>query len=463
MMTILSFIVALGILVLVHEWGHFIVARKSGIRVEQFSIGFGPKLFSITRGGCEYKISLLPLGGFVKLYGEDPVAEAEGDDAKAQAIANSPDAFSAKPLWARLATVFAGPTMNLLLSLLFIPIVFMIGRHIPAVLEEAPLVYGVKANSPAEKAGLKKGDKILLANKEEMHTWGDLLNFIIIHPDDAVTLTYERNNQKNEVILNLVNAPDTKQKMGYAGIEPQYFVGNEPIVGSVSANGPAGKAGIKDKDEIVSLNGKPVETWEALVESIRASDGSALTVVYKRGDVTGETSIVPEYNTDMKAFMVGIGKYQDPNMFIKKRYPFFQAIREGFKEFSKLMGLTFDVLGRLFTFQLSYKSLGGPLQIAQATGEAAKTGFSEFLYFMAFLSMQLGVMNLLPIPVLDGGHVLFMGIEGLRGRPLSLKVRNFFTSMGLVLLLSLMVLITFNDIDRIWSFSNMIAKIKGLF
>lgn len=462
-MTILYFIIALGILVLVHEWGHFIIARKSGIRVEKFSIGFGPKIFGFKQGGTEFCIAPIPLGGYVKLYGEDPIAEAEGDEVRAKQIASAPDAFSARPLSARLATVFAGPAMNLVLCFLLMPLVFMVGRLVPVILEKAPVVFGVKADSPAAIAGVQPGDQILRIGDEKTATWADVVNWIVLHPDHSARLAVIRNGREIELPLRSAYSPTTKQKIGYLGIEPFYFWGDDPVVGEVGGNSPAATAGLKANDIIVALGNKKISTWTEMTEIVRGSEGKELKITYRRNGMQQTVLVAPKFHEGAKAYVIGITKYIDPNAFVKKRYGFFEAVVAGTKENFKLLGLTTDVLKRLFTFQLSYKALGGPVQIAQASGQAARSGVGEFLYFLAFLSMQLGVLNLLPIPVLDGGHVLFMAIEGIRRKPVSLKIRMVSQQLGLALLLSLMLLVTINDVDSVWGFTNIWEKIKGIF
>lgn len=462
-MTILYFIIALGILVLVHEWGHFIIARKSGIRVERFSIGFGPKLIGFKRGDTEYRIAPIPLGGYVKLYGEDPIAEAEGDEAKAREISSSPDSFSARPVRFRLATVFAGPLMNLFLCLVLMPVVFMVGRLVPVILEAAPVVIGVKDGSPAESAGIQPGDRILKIDGREVSAWSEVINWIALHPAEEARLTVNRSGEELQFPVRTVFSPESKQKTGYLGIEPFYFWGDDAVVGDVSGNSPAAEAGLKERDRITMINGKPVSGWSEMTETIRASRGNPVTLTYLRDKVENNVTVTPKFHEGAKAYIIGITKHIDPDAFVKKRYGFFEAVAAGTRENLKLLGLTGEVLGRLFTFQLSYKALGGPVQIAQASGQAARSGVGEFLYFLAFLSMQLGILNLLPIPVLDGGHVLFMAIEGIRRKPVSLKIRMVSQQLGLALLLSLMLLVTINDVDSVWGFTNIWEKIKGIF
>ncbi len=462
-MTILYFVIALGLLVTIHEWGHFIVARKCGIRVDEFSIGFGPKIFGFKKGNTEYKFCLLPLGGYVKLFGEDPAGESEGNEARAAEIAKAPDAFSSRPMAARLATVMAGPIMNLVLCLVLMPLVFMIGRMVPAILEEAPVVLGVKADSPAEKIGVLKGDTILEINGQKTATWTDVLNWVVVHPSDAATMIVKRDDKVIPMTFQTINSPFSSQIIGYAGFEPQFFWGNDAVLGTVNANSPAFTAGLKLKDKVTAINGREISTWDEMTEMVRGSDGKPLNLDVVREGQKINVTVTPKFQEEAKAYLMGVMHYNDPSLLIKKRYPPLQAITEGWVEVKKLFGMTVDVLKRLLSFQLSYKALGGPLQIAQATGAAAKSGFSEFLYFVAFLSLQLGVLNLLPIPVLDGGHVLFMTIEAIRRKPLSAKFKNALVMGGLVFLLSLMVLITINDMDRMWGIFSFFSKIKGFF
>lgn len=510
-MTLFYFIIALGFLVLAHEWGHFIVARKSGIKVETFSIGFGPRLFwwfwnqgefrfchpsfkafkhsgevhhiwekgkyrrevhnlnavpdfkLLDQGETNYQVSVLPLGGYVKLYGEDPLSEAQGDEDVARQIADSPHAFSAKPWAARLATVMAGPIMNLVLCFLLMPAVFMVGRLMPAILDDKPVILGVRPGSPAEKVGLSKGEVILKFDGREMRTWSDVSNQVLIHPNTEVVLTVAREGVVREVKVDLVTDPEAQQEVGYAGFEPQYFWGNEAIVGSVMPGMPAEKAGLQAKDRVTAVNGEAIENWSQMTEKVRASEGKPLTLDVDRSGAPVKITITPVFKKETNGYVVGLGKFIDPSLLTKKKYAPAEAIRRGFAEGAKLFKITFDVLGRLFTGNLSYKSMGGPVQIAQASGEAAKSGLGEFLYFMSFLSLQLGIMNLLPIPVLDGGHVLFMAIEGIRRKPLSVKIRNTATQIGMISLLSLMAIITFNDLDRLLGFSKLVGKIKGIF
>lgn len=466
-MTILYFILALGILVLIHEWGHFIVARKSGIRVEEFSIGFGPKLFGFKPGPTEYKVCLLPLGGYVKLYGENPEAEAEGDKEKEKEIAAAPDAFTNSSVKARLATVMAGPIMNIILCLILMPVVFMLGRSYPAIVEEPPVLLGVQEESPAAKAGFEKGDKILSINNEEMKIWLDVRDWILLNPEAKANIEILRGGQKQKLSLTLGYHPkDENKEIGYAGFEPEFFWGRDPIVDEVTEKSPAERAGFKSRDVIQSVNGTPIETWGEFVEKVQNSGGKPVTIEFKRDGDIQKVELTPELNEEYTKkfnrpiYIIGVTQYQEKVM---KKFGFLEAGQQGMKELKRLFFLTGNVLVKLVQGDLSYKTLGGPFRIAEAAGKAARTGLAEFIYLLSFLSMQLGLINLLPIPVLDGGHVLFMAIEGITRRPLPIKLKNALTLAGVFMLFTLMILITINDIDRMWGWSDLFNSVKSIF
>lgn len=462
-MTILYFMIALGILVLVHEWGHYIVAKISGVWVEKFSIGFGPKILGFKKNGTDYRVAPIPLGGYVKLYGQDPWEEAEGDEKKAEEIAKDPRAFHSKPMSRKLATVLAGPVMNLLLCFILMPLVFMVGRMQPKILTEKPVVIDVIQESPAAQLGLQAGDEILSFAGEEIDNWKTLLTQIAIHPDQEVSITYRRGDRTVQTDVQVIQDTSREQVSGFLGIEPFAFYGNEAVIDEVRPGTPAAKAGVQSGDQIVAVNGVPVKYWTEMTKMVQDNADQPLELGILRNDAKVLLNVQPEFDEDLGLWLVGITKKIDESLFVKTQYGFLESIQLGFKENFKLFDLTIGVLKRLFTGDLSYKTLGGPIQIAKATGSAAKSGFGEFIYLLAFLSLQLGILNLLPVPVLDGGHVVFMLIESIRHKPLSPKVRQVSTQIGMVMLLGLMVVVTINDIDSVWGFQNIFDSIKGMF
>ena len=449
-MTILYFVIAIGVLVLIHELGHFIVARRNNIRVEKFSIGFGPPIASIKRGETEYKIAPIPLGGYVKMTGEDPEDESTAEDERS---------FSNKSAWTRIRVTSAGPVMNIALAFILMPIVFLIGRMEPRYLKESPVVVGVQVSSPAEKAGLAKGDKILGIDGHKASTWDDVQKTIIVSTGQTLEFSIERGGE-------IINRPVTVEtlpelRVGYVGIEPIFFIEDDAIVGNVMPDGAAAKAGIKRDDKITAINDEPIGGWIDMISKINALAGQKISLTVEREGARVSFDIQPVYNEEAKRWMIGIAKGMRSSdiPMIKRKYGPIDAVKHGFEECSKLIELTFAVLKKLVTLQLSYKSLGGPIQIAQASAAAAKYGLAEFIYFMAFLSIQLGVLNLLPIPILDGGHILFCTIEGVARRKIPARVRSVAQYTGLVFILSLFLLITVNDIDSVWGLKNIIGKL----
>ncbi|MFO1518486.1 MAG: RIP metalloprotease RseP [bacterium] len=454
-MTILYFILGLGLLIFIHELGHFLVAKWAGIRVEKFSLGFGPKLIGFTRGETEYRVSILPLGGYVKMSGEDP------EEGEIKPL-DDPRSFAAQPLRKRVLVVAAGPIMNLLLALVLMPIVFMVGRMEPVFLYQPPVVLGVKAKSPAQEIGLEKGDKILSIEQTATPTWDEALQRILMNPNREVTLKVQKKSGTEET--KKVKLSQVKEgKAGFLGVEPSLFLGNEAEVDKVAPDSPAEKAGIRSKDRILKIGGEIVADWQDMSDKISQSNGKPVVVEVLRGSEKLELNLTPQYSDANKKWILGITKEFHPEDFVKHRYGFVESIKRGMKENVRLFGLTLEVLKKLFTFQLSYKALGGPVQIAQATAQAAHSGLGDFIFFLSFLSMQLGILNLLPIPVLDGGHLFFMGYEVIRRKPLSIKKRIIAQQVGMLVLFTLMILVTVNDIDTIWGIKKLLGKIVSWF
>jgi len=449
MMTILFFLIALGILIFVHELGHFLLAKRAGIKVEAFSFGFGPRLFGIKRGETDYRLSALPFGGYVKMLGDDPT------DPEAQ----DPRSFTQKTIWQRVKVILFGPLMNFFLCLILMPIVFMIGRSQPAYLDESPMVKQVRAESPAAEAGIETGDRILKIDGHKVENWESVMNRVLIaSPGSKMALTIERNGNQKNVQATVGEMPEFRG--GYLGIAPILFMGNEATVDGLFPGGPADQAGLKEGDKILSLNGQPVSDWFDLIQKVDETEGGESIMMVERGGNTLEFKIQPKFNDEYKRWLIGIQKDRNSGVpTVIKRYGPIQAIIKGTHENIKILKLTFSVLKRLVTFQLSYKVLGGPIIIAKTSAAAASSGAAHFLYFLAFLSLQLAVLNLLPIPVLDGGHLVFLGIEAVRKKPLSVRITGIATQIGFVMLISLMLLVTINDIEHIWGISTLLKKL----
>jgi regulator of sigma E protease len=454
-MTILYFIVGLGLLIFIHELGHFLVAKANGIRVERFSLGFGPRLIKFQKGETEYCISALPLGGYVKMTGQEDFGEEE------IAPVNDPRAFSSKGLMARLSVVLAGPAMNLILPFVLMPLVFILGRSEPKFVREVPTVLGVLEDSPAAQVGLKAGDRITAVDGHSVSDWNEVLRLSSRPPGSALTLEWESQGQAHKQKITL--AEEEKGAPGLIGIEPAFFVDMEPMIADLVPGAAAEQAGLQKGDKIAEVNGKAIQTWREMSEGVHSSQGKPLRLTVQRGTESLELTVTPHFDEKLQRYVIGVSKASNPDLFEKHSYGFVDAMKKGVQENVALFGLTFRVLKDLVTLKASYKELGGPIRIAQISAQAAERGLGNFLYLLAFLSIQLGILNLLPIPVLDGGHVVFMAYEGIARKPLSVRKRLIAQQVGMFLLLTLMVLVTVNDIDAVWGFRDIMERIKGLF
>ena len=429
---LVPFIIVLGILIFVHEFGHFIVAKWLGVRVEKFSLGFGPRIVGFTRGETEYRISLLPLGGYVKLAGEEPDEELKDD----------PAAFSSHSVGDRAKIVIAGPLMNLILPFFFFPMVYMLGVEVPAYRNEVPVVGWVEADSPAGKAGLLPGDLIVEINDSTVKTWEKVETLIIANPENALDVTVVRDGTTLQ--KELVPAQEQSLGSGYAGLGRQI----DPVIRQLTEGYPAAQAGMQIGDRIVAIEGEPVNHWYQISSLIEKHYGDAIEFTVQRGDETLLMLIAPKMS-DMNGEsrpLIGIALIED---MITEKYGFFESIVKGGEKVLEVTGLTFYVLKQLVTGQLSMKALGGPILIAKATGHAAESGLANLLGFVAFLSINLAILNILPIPILDGGHLLFFLIEFIRGKPLGMKKMEAAQQVGFALLILLMVVVTYNDILRL--------------
>lgn len=429
MTTLFSFIVVLGILVFVHELGHFLVAKALGVGVDRFSIGFPPKMLGFRYKETEYCLSWIPLGGYVKLRGEDPGEVVDPGD---------PGLYSSRPPRQRAGIVAAGPIMNLTLSFILMPLVFMIGMNIPAFFESPVQVAWVVPDSVADKAGVKKGDVLTRLGDREIAHWEELFEAAALATGEEIPLEVERGS---ETITVPVQVEDLKNGSGL-GILPSL----EPVIGSLAPGYPAVKAGLEAGDRILSVGGLPVSHWNEMAQIIHGSPGKSVTIEIDRDGQRLSLNVVPRLDEKSGQGLVGISP---ENETISRRFPFMEAVSRGFERNVELLGLTFKFIWDLLTFNTSLKLLGGPIMIFQVTGEVAKAGISEFIAFMAFLSLQLGILNLLPIPVLDGGHLLFLGIEGIKGRPMEPRAREMAQRIGFFLLMLLILVVSYNDILRI--------------
>lgn len=429
MTTMISFIIVLGILITVHELGHFLVAKAIGIGVERFSIGFPPKMFGFTWGETEYCVSWIPLGGYVKLKGENPEEADENPD--------DPKHFMSRPAYQRAAVIIAGPLMNLIFAFLLAPLLFIIGMNIPAYLEKPAVVGWVEPGSPADNAGVVRGDRITEINGHMVAAWEDLLGKV--PPAGPVNLTFEDSGGSHTVTLDT-----SGEKPGTLGV----YALMDPVVGKLESGYPAKKAGIRVGDRILSVGGVPVSHWLEVARIIHASPEKSITFVLKRGGRKVSLTVIPRLDVQSGHGLIGISPKVET---VKRRFGLSEAIKEGTKKNFEVLSLTINFLWDLVTLHSSLKNVGGPIMIFQISGQAAKAGLAAFIELMAFLSLQLGILNLLPIPVLDGGHLVFLAAEGIKKKPVNMKIRETAMKLGFFFLLLLILIISYNDIVRLVS------------
>ena len=446
LISILAFIAAIGVLVTVHEFGHFIVARSLGIKVLRFSIGFGKPLLTWRRKGddTEYVVAALPLGGYVKMVDEREGAVAEAD---------LPRAFNRQPMPKRLAVVLAGPAFNLVFAVLAYGIIYMTG-----VTDLRATVGYVTPGSPAAAAGLRTGDEILAVAGHSATTWGDvqLTLFREVLRATPIDIRVRNGGQERELELpvsnpRLLTEPNQMlPELGFSIIPAQ-----APVLGQVVATGTAAASGLKVGDRVLSVRGKPVTTWQDLVQIIRASAGMTLPIVIEREghDQPLDLKVENETLAGTAIGRVGAAGPAVPEHFydslqVEERYNPAAALWKGLVRTIDMSGLTLVAAWNMLLGNVSLHNISGPIDIAQVAGVAAQVGLTAFLEFLAFVSISLGVMNLLPIPVLDGGHVLYFAAEFVKGSPLTERVEAMGQRVGIALLLTLMVFAFYNDIAR---------------
>jgi regulator of sigma E protease len=447
---VVSAVVALGALIFIHELGHFLVAKGMGVGVERFSLGFGPRIWSMRRGETEYCLSIVPLGGYVKMMGE----EAHGEDAihpTTEGPAIDPaKSFSSKPLWARALIVFAGPGMNFVLAAVIFSIVFA-AVGVPVL---PPTVGRVLPDSAAAQAGLRPRDTVVAVDGRPVDHWGQLEEAVAPSNGRPLAVTIMRDGARQEVAVTPrkvpVRTPFNEPAEAWSiGARPYL----PPVVGEVRPGMPAAEAGLQPRDRVVSLNGQAIETWDELAEMISTRGDETLSLGIERNGSRMDVTVTPRVEVERDALgnetKVGrIGIATATSQTFKRSNPV-SAVTSGLARTWDVSVITVVSIWKLLTGTIPASNIGGPLQISMVAGQQAQQGAVSYAFFVALISINLAILNLLPVPMLDGGHILFFAIEAVLGRPLSVRKREIAQQIGLALLLLLMVFALFNDLTRL--------------
>src|SRR6266581_876123 len=413
-------ILVLGVMILVHEWGHFIVARLFGVRVDVFSVGFGPRLFGWKRGATDYRVSALPLGGYVRMAGQD-LSEVDSGNV---APTGSPDELMSKPRWQRALISFAGPAVNLLM-----PIVLLTGFFVrrgfpyPAYLDNPVVISGLPKNSPLAGAGVSDGDHLVAINDAATPNWSKVSTILQqIPPEGSLRLSVDHQGAKKTIEVKAADLRSVDQPLGYPPAPP--------LVGQV-------------------IRGMPANSWPEYVEFIKRSGGRMLSIVVQRNGSTVNIAIQPVQEKDEQgqiAWRIGVGPV---TQWAFKRMTLTVSVSEASEETADATRKLFGIIGRLFSGKLSVRQLQSFVGIAVLAGQAVQEGPVDVINLMAMISLNLGILNLLPIPILDGGNILLLALEGIRRRDFSLAFKERFVQVGLVFLLVFFAYVMYNDVVRL--------------
>lgn len=429
--TILAFAFVLGVLVFVHELGHFLAAKRLGVKVLKFQLGFNPTILRFKRGDTEYGIGALPLGGYVKMAGES------ADDARS----GSPEEFLSRTKWERFQVLVMGPVMNLLLALVLTAVVLHQGAQVP-VFEDQPVVVGAIADgSPASKVDIRPGDRIVAAADRSVLTWEEFYLAVAPKSHREIELRLIRDGAESTVrITPTPSADGGRFEIGDIGVMPDVH----PYVPSVNPGEPADRAGVKPGDVIVAVNDRRITFRTDLRRAIASHPGQEITLAILRNGSPMSIRVTPERRGTIGWLGIGIA---DQTKSIKPGLV--EAVRLSIEKNVQYTGMIFETVWGLLTRQTSPKQLMGPVAIAQLSGEQAQLGWVALLSLMASISLNLGLLNLLPIPILDGGHILIMALEGVARRDFSSQAKEKMLFAGFVVIMMLMVTVIYNDLTRI--------------
>jgi len=426
--------VVLGFMILIHEFGHYAVAKLLGVRVEVFSIGFGKRLLGFRKGDTDYRISAIPLGGYVKMSGENPMDERTGDPAE----------FMSHSRWHRFLIAIAGPSMNILLANFLLTGVYMVHYEYPVYLDKPAVIEYIKTDSPAARAGIKVGDRIAGVDGIQNPTWEQLQPREWLSPNQPLTVTIQRGDETFQ--KTIVPQAVTTSEIGSAGWFPEQPV----IVEQIEANTPAAAAGIKQGDRIVAMDGTPLLAIEAMIDQLQQTKDKPVDLTVLRDGQTLSFHLSPVLSSTedpkLKRYRLGFLNKRDTKV---TTLPFAQALNLSLQENKKYSLLILELAKKIAQRKVSLRAVSGPIGIAQDAGYAAQQkGWTPLLELTAGISLNLGIMNLLPIPILDGGVILFLLIEGLMRRDVSLRIKERVYQAAFVFLVLFAVMVIYNDLMK---------------
>lgn len=427
----LAFIFVLGVMVVFHELGHYLAARYFKVRVESFAFGFGPRLFGFKHGGTDFKVCLLPLGGYVKMAGES-FAVNTGD----------PDELAAKPRWQRFIIMAMGPVFNFILAIALLAGLYMHSFERPAFLEAQPRIEHVQADTGAAEAGLQPGDLIRSLDGQAVETWQDVEIAAALTLNRTVPVEAERDG-KLQTFQVFIAESSGNEGISYVGWGGGYDV----ILRKIENGSPSDTAGLQSGDLLRRMDGRDIRSTSQVVELIQAAAGEPLQMEIERGGEARAFAVTPEYSEIAGAWRIGVELFANWRM-IESQLNFSEAFAQSIETNARACGLIFRLVGGLFSGAVSPRMLSGPIGIYEYSKEAADAGFTSLIELMALISMQLGIFNLFPIPILDGGQMLLLSVEGAMRRDVSLAVKERIIQVGLVLIVLLFGFVMYNDLVK---------------
>lgn len=429
---VIAVVVVLGFMILIHEFGHYAAAKLLGVRVEVFSIGFGKRLFGFRRGETDYRVAAIPLGGYVKMSGENPMDERTGD----------PREFLSHPRWHRFIIAIAGPFMNILLAFVLLAGVYMVHYEYPAFMDQPAVIGWVEQDSPAAKIGLQRGDRIVKIDGITNPTWEQAEPRIMLNPDQPVDIIVQRGSETLSKVLT--PEPTGRSRIGSAGVEPEHPM----IVTDIEPGMPADKAGIQEGDKLIALNGQPIPALGAMIESLKRTKDQPIELTVEHKTQIKTYTLVPVAtrvdDTGEKVYRVGIGSLP---MKVGS-LGFAAAVGRSFEDNRKTSMLILELVEKLVQRKVSLRTVEGPIGISQAAGRAASEGMTTLLGLTAAISLNLGIFNLLPIPILDGGVILLLLVEGVMRRDISMAIKERIYQAAFVFLVLFAVMVIYNDLAK---------------